>query len=212
MERADASVSLRIGRRALKTSACWSACGRPRSGARSPPEPELRWTPARPNAGGCLLGWALAGSHRRVSRARVQDHAIRPLLCPRVVSGALALSQVRIQSRAQQMCAECKYLVELHAVRRVILLFHGPSAAGRIEAACADYRRKLPGRPSRSSAPDRRPTQSIFSARRREWASEAGVLLYRCEVDAAGGLTFVNLDPDATFGSDKRIRDPRQVV
>jgi hypothetical protein len=42
--------------------------------------------------------------------------------------------------------------------------------------------------------------------RRREWASDAGVLLYRCEVDAAGRLAFVNLDPDSALGSEKRVR------
>lgn len=38
--------------------------------------------------------------------------------------------------------------------------------------------------------------------RRREWAADAAVLLYRCEVDAAGELTFVNLDPDSALGSE----------
>lgn len=42
--------------------------------------------------------------------------------------------------------------------------------------------------------------------RRREWASDAGVLLYRCEVNAAGLLTFVNLDPDSALGSERPIR------
>jgi hypothetical protein len=104
------------------------------------------------------------------------------------------------------MCAECKYLVDLHAVRRVILLFHGPSAAGRIEAACADYRRKLPW----ASVSELRARQEADALdlikRRREWASEAGVMLYRCEVDAAGKLVFVNLDPDSKLGSEKLFR------
>lgn len=122
--------------------------------------------------------------------------------------GALASSGTD-PVRAQQMCAECKYLVELHAVRRVILLFHGPSATGRIEAACADYRRKLPW----ATIADLRTQQELDAAdllaRRREFASEAGVLVYRCEVDAAGILTFVNLDPDSTLGSDRHPRGAR---
>jgi len=36
---------------------------------------------ATKRAGSRLLGRPIAGSHRRVSRARVQDHSIRPLLC-----------------------------------------------------------------------------------------------------------------------------------
>jgi len=35
------------------------------------------------------------------------------------------------------------------------------------------------------------------------------VLLYRCEVDAAGQLAFVNLDPDSALGSERTIRGAR---
>ena len=42
--------------------------------------------------------------------------------------------------------------------------------------------------------------------RRREWASDAGVLLYRCEVDSGGRLAFVNLDADSKLGSEKLFR------
>jgi hypothetical protein len=122
--------------------------------------------------------------------------------------GALAASGAD-EARAQQMCAECKYLVELHAVRRVILLFHGPSAAGRIEAACADYRRKLPWANIEQLRARQEADAVDLLSRRREFAGEAGVLLYRCEVDAAGSLTFVNLDPESALGSDKRPRGSR---
>ena len=119
--------------------------------------------------------------------------------------GALASSGTDA-ARAQQMCAECKYLVDMHAVRRVIVLFHGPSSEGRIEAACADYRRKLPW----ATVPQLRAQQDADAVdllkRRREWASEAGVLLFRCEVDAAGTLSFVNLDPESKLGSEKMFR------
>jgi hypothetical protein len=119
--------------------------------------------------------------------------------------GALASSGTD-EARAQQMCAECKYLVDMHAVRRVIVLFHGPSSEGRIEAACADYRRKLPW----ATVPQLREQQEADAVdllkRRREWASEAGVLLFRCEVDSAGTLSFVNLDPESRLGSEKMFR------
>jgi hypothetical protein len=119
--------------------------------------------------------------------------------------GALASSGTD-PVRAQQMCAECRYLVELHAVKRVIALFHGPSEGGRIEAACADYRRKLPWAPIAELRARQEQDAVDLLTRRREWASDAGVLLYRCEVDAAGALTFVNLDPDSTLGSEKVVR------
>src|SRR5581483_3146712 len=57
--------------------------------------------------------------------------------------GALSASD-RDVFRAQQLRGECKYLVELHEVKQIILLFHGPAADGPPEAVCADYRRKLP--------------------------------------------------------------------
>ena len=168
----------------------------------------LRWTPARPNA------LVVACSDGRLQEA-TDAFLAREFKITRydrfyVPGGGGALASSGTDPvRAQQMCAECKYLVDLHAVRRVILLFHGPSAAGRIEAACADYRRKLPW----ASLAELRAQQEADAVdllkRRRDWASEAGVLLFRCEVDAAGQLMFVNLDPDATFGSDKPMRVTR---
>jgi hypothetical protein len=174
-------------------------------------EAGLRWTPARPNA------LVVACSDGRLQEA-TDTFLAREFKITRydrfyVPGGGDALASTGTDPvRAQQMCAECRYLVDLHAVRRVILLFHGPSADGRIEAACADYRRKLPW----ATLPELRASQVADAidllGRRREWAGEAGVLLFRCEVDAAGQLTFVNLDPNATFGSDKPMRGPRQIL
>jgi hypothetical protein len=91
----------------------------------------------------------------------------------------------------------------------VIVLFHGPSAAGRIEAACADYRRKLPWANLAELRAQQETDATDLLKRRRDWAGEAGVLLYRCEVDAAGQLAFVNLDPDSAHGSERPIRGAR---
>jgi hypothetical protein len=169
---------------------------------------ERRWTPARPSA------LVVACSDGRLQEA-TDAFLARELKITRYDrfyvpggGGALASSGTD-QSRAQQMCAECKYLVELHAVRRVILLFHGPSAAGRIEASCADYRRKLPW----ANIAELRTQQELDAvdllARRREFASGADVLVYRCEVDAAGGLTFVTLAPDSGLGPERSPRGVR---
>ncbi|MEO8335736.1 MAG: hypothetical protein ABI664_12235 [bacterium] len=115
--------------------------------------------------------------------------------------GALSASGSDFE-RAQKMCAECKYLVVLHAVKRVILLFHGPAAGGRIEAACADYKRKLPWAPVAELRQQQEADAAELLGRRRDWAADAGVLLYRCEVDSAGAIEFVNLDPDCVLGSE----------
>ncbi len=115
--------------------------------------------------------------------------------------GALASSGTD-EDRARQMCGECRYLVDLHQVKRVILLFHGPSASGRIESACADYRRKLPWAPLAELRARQEQDAAELLGRRREWAADAAVLLFRCEVDSAGNVAFVNLDPDSALGSE----------
>ena len=175
-----------------------------------PTAPPLRWTPARPNA------LVVACSDGRLQEA-TDAFLAREFQITRydrfyVPGGGGALASSGTESdamRARQMCAECRYLVELHAVRRVIVLFHGPSAVGRIEAMCADYRRKLPWAPLAELRARQEADAVDLLTRRREWAMDAGVLLYRCEVDAAGDLTFVNLDPDSVFGSERPARRAR---
>src|SRR4026209_2826528 len=57
--------------------------------------------------------------------------------------GALA-SSGRDFLRASHLRRECAYLIPLHEISRVILLFHGPAPPGPAVAVCADYHRKLP--------------------------------------------------------------------
>jgi hypothetical protein len=114
--------------------------------------------------------------------------------------GALAASD-RDVFRAQQLRNECKYLIQLHEVRHVILLFHGPAPDGPAEAVCADYRRKLPW-----ASPDvLRQRQSRDAVElmqvRGEWAESAKVTLYRCEVDARRAIAFRLLDPSKELES-----------
>jgi hypothetical protein len=103
--------------------------------------------------------------------------------------GALA-SSGRDFIRAQQLRRECAYLVELHTVTHVVLLFHGPATNGPAAAMCADYRRKMPW----ASADIVRVRQGQDSAelieRRAEWAGQATVVSYRCEVHADGTIDF----------------------
>ena len=110
--------------------------------------------------------------------------------------GALSASD-RDVFRAQQLRAECKLLIELHHVKQVILLFHGPAPDGPAEAACADYRRKLPW-----ATPDllrqRQARDAIeLSNLRAEWAASASITMYRCEVGAGNAIAFRPLDPTA---------------
>ena len=115
-------------------------------------------------------------------------------------AGALVASGYDF-ARAHQMRRECRYLIELHGIGRIVLLMHGPAAGGPAEASCADYRRKLP----RASAEQLREQQAEDAdqllRQRTKWAGQAGVAAYRCEIDAAGGITFVDL---ATSGESRR--------
>jgi hypothetical protein len=123
--------------------------------------------------------------------------------------GALAASD-RDVFRAQQLRNECKYLIELHEVQQVILLVHGPAPDGPPEAVCADYRRKLPW-----ATPDvlrQRQARDVVELLqiRTEWAADAKVAVYRCEVDAERAITFRILD--AAKGVRHLGRDLRQTA
>lgn len=109
--------------------------------------------------------------------------------------GALA-SSGRDFIRADQLRRECAYLIELHEISRVILLFHGPSASGPAHATCADYHRKLPW-----ATPEMLREQQVRDAvdliqRRDQWAAKADVVAYRCEIDASHHIEFVQLHSD----------------
>jgi hypothetical protein len=107
--------------------------------------------------------------------------------------GALSASD-RDVFRAQQLRGECKYLVELHQVRQIILLFHGPAADGPEEAVCADYRRKLPwATPDVLRQRQARDAVELMQLRA-EWAGDASVSLYRCDVGSARAISFQQLD------------------
>ncbi len=96
--------------------------------------------------------------------------------------------------RAVQMRKECLYLIQLHEVSRVILLFHGPSASGPPEAVCADYRRKLPSTPPGEVAERQRLDALELLKISHEWAGKAEVAAYRCEVNEGRYVSFVELD------------------
>ena len=109
-------------------------------------------------------------------------------------AGALASSGQDIV-RAQKMRKECRYLIDLHGVTRVIALQHGPAADGPAESMCADYTRKMPWA-SIELLRDRQ-IQDVreLVTHRSEWAARAEISFYRCEVGTGGAVTFVDLTP-----------------
>jgi hypothetical protein len=111
-------------------------------------------------------------------------------------AGALAASG-RDFLRARQLRRECQYLVELHAVRHIVLLFHGAATDGPLAAACADYRRKLPWASVAELRGRQEQDAEELHESREEWAGAAAVAIYRCEVDSRGDVRFADLAGDA---------------
>jgi hypothetical protein len=95
--------------------------------------------------------------------------------------------------RAYQLRRECRYLVELHDVKQIVVLFHGPSPGGRIEAACADYRRKMPWASVAALREKQEQDVADLRDRREDWAGKAEMLAYRCEVSPNGSIHFTDL-------------------
>jgi hypothetical protein len=150
------------------------------------------WSPDRPNT------LVIACSDGRLQEATDEflAHQLQVTRYDRfyVPGGAGALtSSGRDFLRAQQLRRECRYLVELHDVRHIVMLFHGPTRDGPIAAACADYRRKLPW----ASVAELRGRQELDAEElgriREEWAGKAEVVMFRCEVDNSGVIRFANL-------------------
>lgn len=151
-----------------------------------------QWTPDRPSA------LVIACSDGRLQQA-TDEFLGRELGITRYDrfylpggAGALA-SSGRDFLRAQQVRKECRYLVDLHGVEEIVLLFHGPAADGPLGATCADYRRKMPW----ASAAVIRERQELDAAElrdsRKDWAGDADVRVFRCEVDASDRIRFLEL-------------------
>jgi len=110
-------------------------------------------------------------------------------------AGALCASG-RDFMRAHQMQQECRLLIEVHQVEKVIALFHGPGPDGPAEAICADYRRKMEwGTPQQVRERQSEDARELL-AERWQWAGKAKVWMFRCEVEAAGNLRFATLHAD----------------
>ena len=109
--------------------------------------------------------------------------------------GALAATG-RDFIRAQQFRRECLYLVELHDIERILLIFHGPAIDGPPDATCADYRRKATGASPATIRERQARDAADLLGRRYEWAGQAAVSVYWCEVDAALNITFREMSPE----------------
>lgn len=170
----------------------------------SVPEPTSSasaWEPTRPHilVVACSDGRlqeatdAFLSSHLRITR---YDRLYVP-----GGGGALSASGCEFK-RAHELQQECRYLIEVHGVERVLLLFHGPAADGPAEAMCADYLRKLKWATTEELRAQQERDAHELLAERRQWAGNAQVTVYRCEVTASRSLSFVSLHDDAAPGAN----------
>lgn len=105
-------------------------------------------------------------------------------------AGALVANEIEA-GRGDRFRSECRFLIELHGIKRVVLMFHGPAEEGPDAAACGDYRRRLPEL-----------SLAAIRARQEEDAKRlcheglgdgVGLEIYRCEVMGEGMVRFVQM-------------------
>ena len=109
-------------------------------------------------------------------------------------AGALASSSSE-STRAHNFRAECRFLISAHGTEQVILLFHGPSADGPDTATCADYRRKLPGRPAQEIC--RQQEEDANEMLQTGLGRNVRLRAYRAEVTRDDSVQFVPLHGQA---------------
>ncbi len=106
-------------------------------------------------------------------------------------AGALASSGSEFL-RAQRYRSECRFLIDAHGIKRVILFFHGPAEDGPAEAVCGDYNRRLPtSTPSAVRRQQERDARQIL----RDGLGDNVILeIYFCEVTKDRLLRFEAMD------------------
>ena len=155
-------------------------------------DPHLRWSPDRPHtlviacSDGRLQEQTDDFLHQKLGLSGFDRFYVPG------GGGALA-SSGRDFLRASHLRRECAYLIQLHEISRVILLFHGPAPTGPAVAVCADYHRKLPWASPQMLGDQQRRDAVELIERRDEWAGEANVEAYRCEIDDSHEVSFVEI-------------------
>lgn len=108
--------------------------------------------------------------------------------------GALATSGEFL--RADFARRELEFLIDAHRLERIVLLFHGAAAGGPEGAVCADYRRKLFGRPP-EELPARQEQDAARLIRQIDRLGRVEVRAFRAEVAADRSVHFHELHPPA---------------
>lgn len=98
-------------------------------------------------------------------------------------------------TRARRFQHECRFLIEAHRLKTVVLLFHGPASDGTIDALCGDYSRKFPN----ASVAEIRHAQDqdLVSILRLDLWHSLRVIAVRYEVLRGSRVHFVTLHDSA---------------
>ncbi len=109
--------------------------------------------------------------------------------------GALASSGYELM-RHDQLKRETQFLISAHGIEELFLIFHGAASDGPENAACADYKRKLPGLNAAAinAAQDKDVVEllRVFA-----WPTHLQVRVFRAEVGGDGQIRFVALRPES---------------
>jgi hypothetical protein len=153
---------------------------------------DLRWDPTRPHI--LVIACSDGRLQERTDEFLMHSLGIRQYDRLYVAGGGGALAPSgKDFLRAQQMRRECRFLVDVHEIEEIVLLFHAPAADGPPEAMCADYRRKLPQMAVTKLREQQERDARELMAARADWAGNARVRVYRCETHGGGDLEFVPL-------------------
>lgn len=106
--------------------------------------------------------------------------------------GALCPSGIEYL-RADFYRRECAFLIEAHALERLVLLFHCGSDQGPDDAMCADYLRKLPYRATADLRAQQEADARELHGYMRDFHGNVQVHTYRAEVMPDQQVHFVPL-------------------
>lgn len=107
--------------------------------------------------------------------------------------GALASSGYEL-IRHDQLRRETQFLIVAHGVEELFLIFHGAAPDGPEAAACADYKRKLPGLDA-AQINAVQETDVAELLRLFAWPTHLQVRIFRAEVGGDAKVRFVALLP-----------------
>ena len=156
-----------------------------------PPRLNL-WTPARPGA--LVVACSDGRLQQSVDAFLASDLGITDYDRLYLPGGPGALAANGDYLRADVARRELEFLITAHRLDRIVLLFHGAAPDGPEHAVCADYRRRLYGRP-REELAARQEHDAATLIRQIGWGGRLTVRAFRADVGSDCRVRFHELHP-----------------